>query len=212
MTPVGELEIKTQRRVIALFRDGLGYRYLGDWRDRDDNHSVESRILTSFLKRGGHSPNLIAKALAKLEQAAALGGSRTLYDANREVYELLRYGAKVSPGVGQQSVTVALIDWENPAANDFAVAEEVTVAGRNTKRPDLVLYVNGIALGVIELKRSTVSVAEGIRQNLANQEKHFIRPFFTTVQLVMAGNETEGAALRRDRDSGEVLAAVEGSR
>ena len=87
------------------------------------------------------------------------------------------------PGVGQQTVTVWLIDWENPGNNDFAIAEEVTVAGRNTKRPDLVLYVNGIALGVLELKRSTVSVAEGIRQNLDSQKPEFIRPFFATVQL-----------------------------
>ena len=54
------------------------------------------------------------------------------------------------------------------------------------------LYVNGIALGVLELKRSTVSVAEGIRQNLDNQKKEFIQPFFSTMQLVMAGNDTEG--------------------
>ena len=192
MTPVGELERKTQRRVVALFRDGLGYRYLGDWRDRDGNRNVEPQILTRFLRRGGHSPSLIEKALARLEQAAGLGGSRTLYDANRDVYGLLRYGAKVSPGVGEHTVTIPFIDWENPSANDFAVAEEVTVAGNSTKRPDVVLYVNGIAVGVIELKRSTVSVAEGIRQNLTNQERNFIRPFFTTVQLVMAGNDTQG--------------------
>jgi type I restriction enzyme R subunit len=43
----------------------------------------------------------------------------------------------------------------------------------------LVLYVNGIALGVLELKRSTVSVAEGIRQSLDSQKKEFIRPFST---------------------------------
>ena len=54
------------------------------------------------------------------------------------------------------------------------------------------LYVNGIALGVLELKRSTVSVAEGIRQNLDNQKKVFIEHFFSTVQFVMAGNDTEG--------------------
>lgn len=81
---------------------------------------------------------------------------------------------------------------ENPEANDFAIAEEVTYNGENKKRPDLVLYVNGIALGVIELKRSTVSVSEGIRQNLDNQQKAFIRNFFTTIQLVMAGNDLEG--------------------
>ena len=85
-----------------------------------------------------------------------------------------------------------LIDWANQSNNDFAIAEEVTVEGENTKRPDLVLYVNGIALGVLELKRSTVAVTEGIRQNLDSQKKEFIRPFYSTVQFVMAGNETEG--------------------
>ena len=54
------------------------------------------------------------------------------------------------------------------------------------------IYVNGIALGVLELKRSTVSVAEGIRQNLDNQKKVFIEHFFSTMQLVLAGNDTEG--------------------
>jgi len=127
-----------------------------------------------------------------LDQAAALGDGTRLYEANRAVYEKLRYGVKVRPGAGEHTETVPLIDWDDPSNNDFAVAEEVTVIGPNTKRPDVVLYVNGIALGVLELKRSTVSVAEGIRQNLDNQKKDFIRPFFTTMQLVMAGNDTEG--------------------
>lgn len=61
-----------------------------------------------------------------------------------------------------------------------------------TKCPDVVLYVNGIALAVLELKRSTVSVAEGIRQNLDNQKKEFIQPFFSTLQWLMAGNDSEG--------------------
>ena len=99
---------------------------------------------------------------------------------------------KVRPEVGEQTVTVWLIDWNDPANNDFAVAEEMTVAGVYTERPDIVLYVNGIALGVLELKRSIVSVSEGICQNLDSQKKEFIRPFYATVQLVMAGNDTEG--------------------
>ncbi|MCY4648648.1 MAG: type I restriction endonuclease subunit R [Gammaproteobacteria bacterium] len=192
MTRVGDLEIKTQRRVIALFRDRLGYEYLGDWRDRDDNRNIEIRLLERFLIGQGHAPVLIAKAMREFEKAAALGGGRSLYEANQEAYRLLRYGAKVKPGVEENTATVRLIDWKNPAANHFAVAEEVTVAGGHTKRPDLVLYVNGIAIGVIELKRSTVSVGEGIRQNLSNQEPHFIRPFFTTIQLVLAGNDSQG--------------------
>ena len=192
MTQVGELERKTQRRVIRHFRDNLGYTFLGNWHERDGNRNIETDHLTRFLARQGHTPTLITKALDKLDKAAALGGSKTLYDANREVYSLLRYGARVSPGVGKHTVTVHLFDWKNPAANHFAIAEEVTVTGKNTKRPDIVLYVNGIAIGVLELKRSTVSVAQGIRQNLDSQKKNFIQSFFSTVQLVMAGNDTEG--------------------
>ena len=192
MRKVGQREIQTQRRVVAFFQNALGYRYLGRWQDRPDNRNVEETLLTDWLKRQGHGDKIIDKALFELNKAAALGGSKTLYDANREVYSLLRYGVKVRPDVGEQTVTVWLIDWENPGNNDFAIAEEVTVTGENTKRPDLVLYVNSIALGVLELKRSTVSVTEGIRQNLDSQKKEFIQPFFATVQLVMAGNDTEG--------------------
>ena len=192
MSTVGEREIRTQQRVVAFFRQALGYAYLGHWKDREGNSNIEDGLLAEWLTRQGHSDRIIAKVLFELGKAAALGGSKTLYDANREVYGLLRYGVRVQPDVGEQHVTVRLIDWAEADNNDFGIAEELTVDGENTKRPDLVLYVNGIALGVLELKRSTVSVTEGIRQNLDNQKKTFIERFFTTVQLVMAGNDTEG--------------------
>lgn len=192
MSTVGQREIQTQKRVVAFFKDALRYAYLGHWKDREENSHIEEALLTDWLKRQRHGDKIIGKVLFELRKAAALGGSKTLYDANREVYGLLRYGVKVRPEVGEQTVTVWLIDWDNPANNNLAVAEEVTVYGVYTKRPDIVLYVNGIALGVLELKRSIVSVSEGIRQNLDSQKKEFIRPFFATVQLVMAGNDTEG--------------------
>ena len=192
MSTVGQWEIQTQRRVVNFFKDALGYSYLGYWKDRFNNSNVEKAQLKAWLELQGHGVQIVDRAIRELDKAAALGGSKMLYDANREVYDLLRYGVKVRPVVGEQTVTIWLIDWENPGNNDFAIAEEVTVSGENTKRPDLVLYVNGIALGVLELKRSTVSVTEGIRQNLDSQKKEFIQPFFATVQLVMAGNDTEG--------------------
>ena len=192
MTTVGERERRTQERVVAHFRDVLGYRYLGDWTHREENRNIEEGLLTAWLRRRGHSKKIINRVLYELSKAKAISGSKNLYDANREVYGLLRYGVKVRPGAGEQHRTVRLIDWEHPGENDFAIAEEVTIAGENRKRPDIVLYVNGIALGILELKRSTVSVSEGIRQNLDNQKKEFIRPFFATVQVIMAGNETEG--------------------
>ena len=192
MSTVGQRERATQNRVVQLLSNQLGYTYLGNWKDREDNRNVEQGLLTDWLRRRGVEEALISRALHRLGQAAALGAGTSLYDANKAVYEFLRYGVKVKAGAGEQNETVWLIDWTRPEENDFYVAEEVTVAGENIKRPDVVLYVNGIALGVLELKRSTVSVSEGIHQNLANQQPAFIRPFFTTMQLVMAGNDTEG--------------------
>ena len=103
------------------------------------------------------------------------------------------YGANVRPDTGQKNIPIKLIDWDNPHKNHFGIAEEVTLQSQNTnKRPDLVLYINGIAIGVIELKRSTRSVSEGIRQNIRNQKVENIGRFFSTVQLIMAGNESQG--------------------
>ena len=192
MNTIGQKEIRTQKNVIAFFKEELGYDYLGDWHHRQDNSNIEKALLTDWLKRRGHSDQIISRALFELNKAATLAGSQTLYGANSEVYNLLRYGVKVQPSASEQNITVWLIDWENLFNNDFSIAEEVTIVGKNTKRPDIVLYINGIALGVLELKRSIVSIAEGIRQNLDNQKPAFIRPFFATVQLLMAGNDTEG--------------------
>ena len=192
MSDVGQLERKSQDRVVRMFVDRLGYRSLGNRQYRPGNSNIEEADLRAWLKKRGTSDTLITRALHRLGGAAALGENRNLYVANREVYSLLRYGVKVKEAAGEPNQTVRLIDWETPENNDFAVAEEVTVLGHVKKRPDVVLYVNGIALAVLELKRSIVSVGEGIRQNLTNQRPEFIESFFTTLQLVMAGNDTEG--------------------
>lgn len=192
MVGIGELERKTQNRVVQMFLDHLGYDYLGDWNDQPRNSPIEKDRLSAWLGKRNHSDTLVSRVFRELEVAAALGSGRHLYDANKAVYGLLRYGVKVKDEGDEQTRTVWLIDWNNPSNNEFALAEEVSVVGELKKRPDIVLYVNGIALGVIELKRSSVSVAEGIRQNLDNQEKAFIRNFFTTMQLCIAGNDTEG--------------------
>ena len=192
MSNVGQRERITQNRIVQFFQTDLGYRYLGDWQDRANNKNIEVDILVDWLKKRGVSEALINRAIRQLDTAAALGEGKKLYYANKEVYRLLRYGVKDKEGAGHLNETVWLIDWKKPEANDFAIAEEVSIKGENKKRPDIVLYVNGIALGVIELKRSSVSVSEGIRQNLDNQKKDFIRNFFTSMQLVMAGNDTQG--------------------
>ncbi len=189
---VGLYERSTQRRVVEFFKNSLDYAYLGNWQWREENENVEEAHLRDWLKRQGHDNDLIGKALFELKRAAAVSGARTLYDANREVYDLLRYGVKVQPEVGANHVTVWLIDWNSPQNNDFAIAEEVTIKGPHERRPDIVIYVNGLALGILELKRSTVSVSRSIRQTISAQRPEFILPFYSTTQLLMAGNDTEG--------------------
>jgi len=193
MSNIGKKERETQNRVVALFHDELKYSYLGNWEEREDNSNIEVGILTAWLTKKGYSQNLIGKALYEFSKVAN-DQSKSLYDVNKEVYSMLRYGVNVQPEIGQNKETVWLIDWKNPLKNDFAIAEEVTIKGIHNKRPDIVLYVNGIALGVLELKRSTVSISEGIRQNLDSQKHIFIKPFFSTIQYVMAGNDIEGIA------------------
>jgi type I restriction enzyme R subunit len=195
VSTVGQIEKKTQQRVVELFRHALRYDYLGDWTDRDGNANIEPELLRAWLKKRGVDEPLLARALYVLDKTAG-DTSKSLYDRNRAVYDLLRYGVKVKRDVGENTETVWLINWEKPETNDFGIAEEVAIAATDPKahgkRPDIVLYVNGIALAVLELKRSTISVAEGIRQNLDNQKKVFIEHFFSTMQWVMAGNDTEG--------------------
>lgn len=184
---VGQREKVTQNRVIELFVNELGYTYLGDFTERK-NSNIEVEFLEKFLIRKGYSATLIKRAVKELLDAAG-NQSQSLYDLNENTYKKLRYGVKVSESVGQHNKTVNFIDWENPLDNDFYIAEEVTV---KHKRPDLVLYINGIALGIVELKRSTVSISDGIRQNLTNQRPDMIMRFFATMALVMAGNDSEG--------------------
>lgn len=188
---IGKSERLTQNRIIQLFQEELNYSYLGDWQEEPRTLPVEEELLLGFLLHQGYSEELARKAIDKLVKTAA-NLSEGLYEANKQVYKLLRYGITVKEELGQPKETVWLIDWKNTNNNHFAVAEEVTVLGRNSKRPDIVIYVNGIALGVIELKRSKVGVEEGIRQNLDNQKPAFIQKFFTCMQLVLAGNDTQG--------------------
>lgn len=188
---VSKPERATQRRVIDLLCSGLGWRYLGDWADRPGNHCIDEPLVAAFLRRSGYSPAQISAVLNRLRDAASPYG-RSLYDVNREVYGLLRYGVTVKVEAGRSSETVHLVNWREPGLNDFAVAAEVTLKGGHERRPDIVLYLNGLAVGVLELKNSRVSVGEGISQNLSNQRPEFNDWFFSTVQLVMAGNDSEG--------------------
>lgn len=191
MNNVNELEIKTQERILhKIFEGKLDYIYLGNFEDRENNSNIEEELLLKFLVKK-YPEEIAKKAIIELKKVAH-NESKSLYEVNKEVYELLKYGKGITLYVGEKERKVYFIDYEDYTNNDFYVAEEVTIIGQNEKRPDIVIYVNGIAIGVIELKRSTVSINEGIRQNLDNQSPKFIERFFTTVQFIVAGNDTEG--------------------
>lgn len=189
----GEIERITQNRIVKLFqeKDGLDYNYLGNWEEREDNSNIEEALLTKYLERQGYSPAHISKAIFELKSVAS-NFNDSLYTTNKEVYKKLRFGVKVKVNAGDNYETVELFNWKDPLDNDFAIAEEVTYKGNKTKRPDIVIYVNGIALAVIELKRGIIDIGEGIRQNITNQQDRFIQPFFSTVQVLFAGNDSEG--------------------
>lgn len=189
-------ERATQNRVVKritrpVAEGGLGYTYLGEWSGRDGNRCIEVDLLRGNLQQRGYSAAHIAQALQKLQAAADVTGI-TLYQANLRTYQLLRYGVPVQVAAGAAHETVHLIDWHNPQANDFALAEEVTLRGGHERRPDVVLYINGLAVVVLELKRGSVEVTEGIRQLISNQEAIFNQGFFSTVQLTLAGNDSQG--------------------
>lgn len=193
---IGEPERPVQNRLLALFKEKLKYEYLGNYEYRTCNRNIERKLLFDYLMSTKKwSKDEAKRAITKLEKEAYCT-PQNMQEKNEKVYSLLRYGVNVSPDVGTKKITVNLIDWEHPDKNQFYIAEEVTINSSTpdsfTKRPDLVIYVNGIALAVIELKRSKVSVHDGIRQTIGNHQENFIRPFFSTVQLLFAGNDSQG--------------------
>lgn len=188
---IGKSERATQSRVVRLFRDELGYTYLGNFEDRIKNTNIEVEHLKAYLKKAGYKDEHITRGIYQLQTEAG-NHNRSLYQNNKEVYSLLRYGASVKIDLAKPSETIKFINWAEPLKNDFAIAEEVTLKGSKERRPDLVLYVNGIAIGMIELKNSRVTIGDGIRQLISNQQPEFNEWFFTTAQVLFAGNDSEG--------------------
>lgn len=189
---INPIERITQNRIIKLFQVQLGYIYYGNWEKREHNSNVEQEVLKKNLLQRGYSETLANKAVKEVYDAANTN-SGSLYDRNKAMYSLLRYGVKARPELGENFETIFPINWKDWTSNEFGIAEEVTLAkGQNVRRPDIVLYVNGIALGVLELKRGTTDISESVRQSISNQKEVFNDWFYSTVQFLFAGNNTQG--------------------
>ena len=131
----------------------------------------------------------IAKAMQTVDQFSAAG----LYAENKAIYELLCAGKSMEedlPDGTRQSFDLSFIDFEHPENNIFQVTDEFEVERSNGKfaRPDIIVLVNGIPLVVIECKKSSVDVMEGVNQNIRNWGEEYIPHLFRYTQLVLAVN------------------------
>ncbi len=198
-----EKEREYQNKIVKLFQDELKYGYLGNLQyarnaTKNDQGEENSPLIVSELRlflssQKKYTESQIDEAIRRLEQEIVLPNNKpgTLTDKNTEVYNSLIYPMKIKPDPSKNEQDVYLFDFDNFDNNRFMIAEEVSYIDRLTginSRPDIVVYVNGIALAVIELKRSIISINEGIKQHLSNQ-KDLIPSFFTTTQFTVVANE-----------------------
>ena len=115
MSEIGQLERKTQDRLVKLFQEQLGYRYLGNLADHD-NTNIRADELASWLAGRGIATEVASRALESLLKAST-DTTKSLYDRNRAVYELLRYGVKVKA------------DPSKPAETVFSKSRRVSIRG-----------------------------------------------------------------------------------
>ena len=156
MTKSAHSERETQDRIIKFFKDELGYNYLGNLED-DVNENIRWADWTSFLLNSGYDSDFIFSLMSEFKRVLA-DYSQSTYHTNKAVYSILKYGLKLAEHPGEAPKTVYFINWDEPDKNNFYIAEEVTVTENVEKRPDIVLYVNGIAVAVMELKKNILSL------------------------------------------------------
>jgi len=210
MTP-DTSENKIQQNSINLLRN-LGYKFIS----REENLKLRGgkssdvlfrEILTQKLgeingyeykgKRYKFSQSSILKAVDEL---AGVSLNEGLMIANEKITNLLLLGTSLEENLEdgtRRSFSFKFIDFENLQNNDFYVTEEFEVSRANQgeaqkhRRSDLVLFINGIPIVVIELKKSSVSLENGIKQLEKEQGKEEIPHLFKYIQLTIAANGSE---------------------
>ena len=137
-------------------------------------------------------PEIISNAVDELTRDRS---AMTLEAANREVYRLLKDGITVSvpdhDNGGQKIERLRVVDWERPDNNDFLLVSQFSVVGSlYTCRPDLVGFVNGLPLVVIELKKPGVPARAAFDENLTHYKQQ-IPALFWSNALMIASNGTD---------------------
>lgn len=183
----------------------LGYTYLSpEAASRERQGKTANVLLENILRdslkqinrityKGNNylfSEENIQSAVQKLKNIKYDG----LLKTNESIYDLLTLGTALEQNIDgdSKSFTLNYIDWKNPKNNTYHVTAEYSVErnrSTETARPDIVLFVNGIPLCVIECKSPKVEVDQAVSQNIRNQNDDYIPKLFTTVQSVIAVNK-----------------------
>jgi len=201
-------ELISQIPALQLFI-ALGYRYLTPaealvLRGNTEREVLLTRVLAPWLRehnaidhRGQRLPFSEANIQAAIRRLSDEPLTAGLVAANERVYELLTLGASLPQAIAgdTRSYTLRYIDWQHPERNVYHVTDEFAVqrAGRHdSRRPDIVLFVNGIPLAVIECKRPDLvvdgkkAVQQAVSQMIRNQNRDEIPALFLYSQLLLA--------------------------
>ncbi len=201
-------EISTSQRPAIEVLQKLGYKYISE----EENKNLRNNILTEVIfkdilakklneinsyeykgEKYKFSASIIGQAIKDLNEDLVTG----LISTNEKIYDLLTLGKSYQENMvdgTKRSFDIKYIDFEHPENNDFYVTEEFSVLRMNGKdyaRPDIVLFVNGIPLAVIECKDASVPIIQAISQNIRNQKPDYIPQLFKFIQIVMAANKNE---------------------
>jgi type I restriction enzyme, R subunit len=212
-TPKFQEEYSAKLPALALLTN-LGWSFLSPERTLAARGGKTDEVVLRQVLRGelhkrtfifaGKSYPLSQKAIDNLvAEVCSPALNEGLLTANERLYNHLLYGISVTEFVDGKKAnpTIALIDWQNPANNSFVFTEEFAVTrygGVENRRPDIVCFVNGIPLVVIEAKRPDgnakkgPTIDEGISQSLRNQRHDEIPLLFACSQLLLSINGNEG--------------------
>ena len=201
-------EMTTSQRPAIQVLQKLGYEYISEEQNkvlRNNNLAdvIFKDVLTKKLNEINSyeykgetykfSASTIGQAIKDLNEDLVTG----LISTNEKIYDLLTLGKSYQENMvdgSKRSFDIKYIDFEHPENNDFYVTEEFSVLRMNGKdyaRPDIVLFVNGIPLAVIECKDSSVPIIQAISQTIRNQKPDYIPQLFKFIQIVMAANKNE---------------------